>query len=72
MLVICPTCQIFSKSFSDDRIASSLCSRNGEKGSTIEKNPRPVSRRGLEILDVEHMPVICPTGQEIFESVIAS
>jgi hypothetical protein len=37
MPVICPTCQIFSKSFSDDRIASSLCSRNGEKGSTIEK-----------------------------------
>jgi hypothetical protein len=37
MPVICPTYQIFSKSFSDDRIASSLCSRNGEKGGSIEK-----------------------------------
>jgi len=27
------------------------------------KSPRPVSRRGLNSCDAEHMPVICPTCQ---------
>jgi hypothetical protein len=27
------------------------------------KKPRPVSRRGLNSCDDEHMPVICPTCQ---------
>jgi hypothetical protein len=31
VLVICPTCQIFSGSFSNDRIASSLCSSQWAK-----------------------------------------
>ena len=35
------------------------------------KSPRPVSRRGLNSCDVEHMPVICPTCQ-IFCATVAN
>jgi hypothetical protein len=33
------------------------------------KSPRPVSRRGLDYCDDVNMPVICPTGQDLFGSV---
>jgi len=32
------------------------------------KSPRPVSRRGLNSCDAGYMPVICPTGQDIFSN----
>jgi hypothetical protein len=33
------------------------------------KSPRPVSRRGLDYCDDANIPVICPTWQDLFESI---
>jgi hypothetical protein len=33
------------------------------------KSPRPVSRRGLDCCNDDNMPVICPTWQDLFETV---
>ncbi len=55
-----------------DQDASSVDALHGRCGvsnmrpPSDAKNPRPVSRRGLDYCDDVDMPVICPTWQDLF------